>query len=719
MAPPPSQDTTSAFANRVPLDTVGAGGAVDGGASAGEIVENDDASALGWRVLIVARITPRESGLPGDTHVDDALKGALRKVNGHDADADEAAAPKQFNVLASVDKRDFSDAPHDCPWHRDVVLAALSPAAPQLTTSLLIPAGAHYALHAQIQLLDPAASGNNGNNGFLFIPREPSAAHQRDVAALFSGLTASLVVKGEQVPRADPTSLLLHRRWFVVRPSVRCARIMLANGDAVHVPTGTVCEAQRIDGYTLYLADGRDHWLHGPLKGSGLTPQEKRKLRRSARATADLIDWVPYSREYTPARPDKAPVRVRRFPHRQADVVRTIAFGERVWVRGQTRDPETGDVYLILDEPSEAGTAQFVRLRGDGGLFMVETGAAPCRVPDTASGTQAPVAATASNGGNNNVDTSGGWVVTSGDVSATAAAPASAQTNGVHATAAAPSLIVHTEVLRPTVWYCPTRAPQQRPVVIYSDVELCVAHFEEEMRTGYYRDRGPFGAEDEESASFSSVATGRPIVEENEVREATALHRDVLGRTLVQWALGGVSVVSDGDGSGDRLAPIPALDKPLRCRLRASRLGPQQQQQGSGGPTAAAAAVGGGDGRQDEDEVIELPTGPQRRRRKSNNKDNHADPDYNLLDPRYRARRAAADVVDQADVDPQLAELRERLGTVTFAEYPRVVLDGAARRHHHDGDDDDDDESAADYSSYDDDDDDYGSSGDSDDADWE
>jgi hypothetical protein len=392
--------------------------------------------------------------------------------------------------------------------HRDLVVAELSPSRPQVAVSVVIPPRASFMVHCCFR-----------------------SNTDRPIEYTLRDVQPTLTIDGEYIPRIAGVSLAVFYRWFTVRAGVIRAAVTTGDGTIAFAPPGTVVEAQRIEGKLLYLADKRDHWEHSAdgLKSSGLRGKEKLGLRSASRVVADLDDWIVYAKAFTPARQDKE-VRVRRFPHRNADVVAVIPFGTMTVARGATCDPATGDVYAIWGYGPYCGG--FSRVRGEGGLFLVETGdvldwnrtAHGVEPVFTRSGVASPTfrlvrvptepvesVVTSPNGDNN----------ASYDV----------------ANPTAPTSLV---TFAPSVWFCPTSAANV-PIAIY------------------------------EYATTNGNTIGR--IDVNELKEAVAQHTTGDGMVMLQWASGGYSWLRTvGNGGGDAFAAVPPFDQPLRSRLRTSKM---------------------------------------------------------------------------------------------------------------------------------------------------
>lgn len=155
---------------------------------------------------------------------------------------------------------------------------------------------------------------------------------------------------GSQMPAADPPAEaaewqpLLHRRWYELKSYVR-------QGTAVPYfttrrPRGDSDSDREEEG------DGAEVV---PMYAGDVREAEAISLNRHCILWADggvgLYDEVkPFYRVYQPARPDKT-IRVRRFPHRYADIVGEIPFGQRVEACGRATDPFTQEQYVLLFLP--------------------------------------------------------------------------------------------------------------------------------------------------------------------------------------------------------------------------------------------------------------------------------------------------------------------------------------------------------------------------------
>lgn len=146
----------------------------------------------------------------------------------------------------------------------------------------------------------------------------------------------------EHVPPHNGWRPLMESKWFVVKPSVHKTTITFAPPHILSPSrrAGEVAEALAVSACGNHIM-----W---------------------ANKVVSLASEVqPYRRRYTPARADKE-VRVRRFPHRNADVIGFVPFGEHRLAVGQVVDNDTQELYVRWEHGG------WSRTNGSGGPFLVE-----------------------------------------------------------------------------------------------------------------------------------------------------------------------------------------------------------------------------------------------------------------------------------------------------------------------------------------------------------
>lgn len=171
-----------------------------------------------------------------------------------------------------------------------------------------------------------------------------------------SALAAHWRLCGCQVATADTAvnevewQPLLHRRWYELKSYVR-------QGTTVpYAPSG--CQANETE-------SGSEASTLSPVMYAGdVREAEAVSVNRQCvlwvGGGVGLYDEVkPFCRVYQPVRPEKT-VRVRRFPHRYADVVGEVPFGLCVEALGRTTDPFTQEQYVLLYLPAGEAFAHHI-----------------------------------------------------------------------------------------------------------------------------------------------------------------------------------------------------------------------------------------------------------------------------------------------------------------------------------------------------------------------
>lgn len=146
---------------------------------------------------------------------------------------------------------------------------------------------------------------------------------------------------------------VIRNKWFSVKPTVKSTSVTGAPPHilAPELRAGQVAEARCVSscGTTVRWANNVESPLH---------------------------EVVPYRRTFTPCRADKV-VRIRRFPHRNADVIGEVPFGTQLEAIGQTVDDVEGETYVLWDKGG------WSRIAGSSGLFLIESQLGECEVFET------------------------------------------------------------------------------------------------------------------------------------------------------------------------------------------------------------------------------------------------------------------------------------------------------------------------------------------------
>lgn len=131
--------------------------------------------------------------------------------------------------------------------------------------------------------------------------------------------------------------LLVHR-WFELKNYVRASTV-------VEPPSAS----QRAAVQKAPTSSGAPPWrmYQGDVKAAVAVSANGGFVRWEDGSTGLMDELKVFYREYTPARQEKV-VRVRRYPHRYADVVGEVPFGSTVKACGRATDPFTGEVYALL-----------------------------------------------------------------------------------------------------------------------------------------------------------------------------------------------------------------------------------------------------------------------------------------------------------------------------------------------------------------------------------
>lgn len=149
-----------------------------------------------------------------------------------------------------------------------------------------------------------------------------------------------LVAEAEWLP-------LLHHRWYELKSYVREGTVVPYFGE----------RAWRRHESGPAAASAREAAsASGPMYAGDVREADAVSINKACvmwtDGTVGLLDELkPFYRVYVPARAAKT-IRVRRFPHRYADVVGEIPFGQRVEACGRATDPFTGEQYVLVYLPA-------------------------------------------------------------------------------------------------------------------------------------------------------------------------------------------------------------------------------------------------------------------------------------------------------------------------------------------------------------------------------
>ncbi|KAG5475539.1 hypothetical protein LSCM4_04121 [Leishmania orientalis] len=165
---------------------------------------------------------------------------------------------------------------------------------------------------------------------------------------------------------------LLHRRWYELKSYVRQGTVVLfysagtcrraANEtDGSHSNTGSLNGGSPATAGAMFAGD---------VKEADAVSVNRACIKWTDGAVGILDEVKPYYRVFRPARPEKT-IRVRRFPHRYADVVGEVPFGQHIEAFGRATDPFTAEQYVLVYLPAEEA---FVRHVSTYDLTYVEEG---------------------------------------------------------------------------------------------------------------------------------------------------------------------------------------------------------------------------------------------------------------------------------------------------------------------------------------------------------
>ncbi|KPI86815.1 hypothetical protein ABL78_4139 [Leptomonas seymouri] len=193
-------------------------------------------------------------------------------------------------------------------------------------------------------------------------PKDESEQHAAlPMPAAHWRLCGSVVVTSGPAVGDAEWQPLLHRRWYELKSYVR-------QGTAAPYFSNS-CHARRTDGTAsdsdeVGRSEGQGRTLPEPMYAGDVREADAISVNRHCVLWADggvgLYDEVkPFFRVYQPARPEKT-IRVRRFPHRYADVIGEIPFGQCVEAFGRAIDSSTQEQYVLLYLPAGEAFAHHV-----------------------------------------------------------------------------------------------------------------------------------------------------------------------------------------------------------------------------------------------------------------------------------------------------------------------------------------------------------------------
>lgn len=135
---------------------------------------------------------------------------------------------------------------------------------------------------------------------------------------------------------------VLHRKWFVVKPHVRKTTVKFSPPHvlAPHRRAGEVGEVRCVSNCGTMV-------------------------RWSNAVESPTQEVMPFRKILTPARVTKA-VRVRKYPHRNADILDEVPFGCERTAVGQQIDEATGEMYVCWEDGG------WSRVQGADGPFLIE-----------------------------------------------------------------------------------------------------------------------------------------------------------------------------------------------------------------------------------------------------------------------------------------------------------------------------------------------------------
>ncbi|CAJ1989911.1 hypothetical protein - conserved [Leishmania donovani] len=154
---------------------------------------------------------------------------------------------------------------------------------------------------------------------------------------------------------------LLHRRWYELKSYVRQGTVVPHY--SARAGRRTTNGADSYDGSAGSLNGGSPAstgvMFAGDVKEADAVSVNRACIRWTDGVVGLWDEVKPYYRVYQPARPEKT-IRVRRFPHRYADVVGEVPFGQRIEAFGRATDPFTAEQYALVYLPAEEAFATHI-----------------------------------------------------------------------------------------------------------------------------------------------------------------------------------------------------------------------------------------------------------------------------------------------------------------------------------------------------------------------
>lgn len=149
---------------------------------------------------------------------------------------------------------------------------------------------------------------------------------------------------------------LLHCRWYELKRYVREATVVPYGTSRRSASSAATTESDEEDGDRV---ERRQPMYAGDVKEAVAISVNGQCILWPDGGVGLCDEVKPFYRVYAPAREEKT-IRVRRFPHRYADVVGEVPFGQCVEAFGHATDPFTKEQYVLLYLPSSDAYASHV-----------------------------------------------------------------------------------------------------------------------------------------------------------------------------------------------------------------------------------------------------------------------------------------------------------------------------------------------------------------------
>lgn len=140
---------------------------------------------------------------------------------------------------------------------------------------------------------------------------------------------------------------LVWRRWFELKNYVREATILER---PVSIPAVHGRAIAKHDFFSMYKGD---------VKEASAISTNSQFIRWADGSVGAMDELKPFYRDYVAARPEKT-IRVRRFPHRYADVVGEVPPATILHAHGRHTDPFFGEQYALVLLPEDGALAHHV-----------------------------------------------------------------------------------------------------------------------------------------------------------------------------------------------------------------------------------------------------------------------------------------------------------------------------------------------------------------------